>query len=115
MEMARYAIGCAERGDLPADCVSYVKANAERLDGQHLEMAIFLLDKIGSEAARHELVKYVGHPLKHIRLTVIGMLDRMTSVDYYTLAQVRQRFDSVTEKTERRAIKSVLEKAKVSS
>jgi len=111
MTMARYVMECAKRGDLPADCVSYVKANAERLDGQHLEMALFLLDKIGSEAARHELVNYLAHPLEHIRLTVIGMLDRMDSIDGYLAGKIRESIESATDAFGKRTLRSIYKRA----
>lgn len=104
LPLARYVINNAEGGNLPKDYMEYAKRNADRLDVQHLEMLIFILDKIGSDETRHEIAKYLGHPLEPIRLMVIGLFDKMDSLDDYSLSKIRERLASVASEFEKSAL-----------
>jgi hypothetical protein len=101
--LADYAL-TTSRESLPTGFVEYVRDNAARLDGQHLEMAILLLEKIGTDTARHEIANHLGHSLKHIRLTVIGLLDRIGRIDEHVRARVEERLHAVKDESEVRLL-----------
>ena len=92
LPLGMYAIETAKQGQLPPDCVQYVKSNADRWDGQHLEMGIFFLSKIDSTEAWHEIARHLDHPLKHIRYTVLGFINhQMTQIDACIIERLRSR------------------------
>lgn len=109
LQLGYYAIEVARQGQLPPDCVDYVKTNASRWDGQHLEMGLFFLSKMDSVEARHEIVRQVDHALKHIRLTVLGMINLMP-IDDFILGKLRSRLSADVEDFERRWIKDLYQK-----
>jgi len=111
MPMALYVIDCASTGNLPPDCVERVRTHAAGWDGPHLEMALSLLQRVDSDAARHEIVNFVGHPLQHIRLAVLGMLDGMEPIDEYMLGKVRERLPAATDGFERAILKKLEDQA----
>lgn len=111
MAMGRYAAQIVKEGELPADFFNYFKANANRWDGQHLEMAISLLRKIDSDAARHEMANYLNHSLKYIRLTVLIMIDQMPVIDNYILSKVQERMRAADDEFEMRMLKPIESKA----
>lgn len=111
MALGRYAVEISQHGELPENFFDYFKANAGRWDGQHLEMALSLLRKINTEAARHEIAVHLNHPQKHIQLTVLGFIDGFERKDEYVLSKVEQRFQTSTDSFERSWLKDIQTKA----
>lgn len=109
-KLSRYVLDTVESGDLPSDQVDYVRENANRLDGQHLEMALLLLKEDGSQTAVREIAKHVGHPLEHIRLTVIGILAQMETLDNDSLSIIENRLKAVRSAFERQGLERILRK-----
>ena len=89
--LGMYAVNLVKSGSLPPDCLNYFKANARRWDGQHLECGLYFLSKIGSTDANHEIANHIDHPLKHIRYTVLGMLNDMRPLDDYMFMKLCER------------------------
>jgi len=91
-----YGSKISKEGELPVDFIDYFKVNAGRWDGQHLEVALALLRTIDTDVAKHLIADYLNHPLKYIRLTVLGMVDQMNPVDDYILSRIHERLRSTT-------------------
>jgi hypothetical protein len=106
-----YAATLAKEGNLPPDCLNYFRKNSKRWDGQHLEMGLLFLSKIDSDEARHEIINHLEHPLKHIRLSVLGFMDQMNHFDDYALAKINERVPFVTGDFEKSWINEMHEKA----
>lgn len=111
--LGMYAVNLVKSGSLPPDCVNYFKANARRWDGQHLECGLYFLSKIDHTEAKHEIAKHVDHPLKHIRFTVLGMLDDMRPLDDYAYQKLSERLSAIVGEFEAEWIKSLHEKARL--
>lgn len=111
MQLGVYAVEIAKSGNLPPDCLDYVRRNARRWDGQHLEMGLLFLSKIDSDEARHEIIGHLGHPLKHIRLTVLAFLDGTNAFDTHMLSKIKERLSSVSDDFEKHWINRIHEKA----
>jgi hypothetical protein len=111
LKLGLYAVEVAKTGNLPSNCIDYFRSNAGRWDGQHLEMGLFFLSKLESDAARHEIAKHLDHPLKHIRFTVLMFLDRLQQPDHFVVGKLRERLWAETEDFESRWIKDVYDKA----
>jgi hypothetical protein len=110
LQLGSYAIEVAKHGNLPPNCIEYVKANAERWDGQHLEMGMFFLSKINSKEARRQIASYLDHPLKHIRYTALGLVEHMEHSDEFILSKLTERLAAKTDDFEKPWIKQVHEK-----
>lgn len=110
LQLGYYAIEVAKSGNLPPDCIEYVKTNAKRWDGQHLEMGIFFLSKINSNEAARQIATYLDHPLKHIRYTVLGLVQDMNQPDDFIFAKLTERLTAETDDFEKPWIKRVHEK-----
>lgn len=106
MKLGLYALEVAKNGQLPPNCLDYVKTNASRWDGQHLEMGLFFLSKLDSVDANHEIARHIDHPLQHIRYTVLMQLDRVP-VDDFILAKVRSRLEAETNDFEKNWIRDL--------
>jgi hypothetical protein len=92
-----YGAKISKEGELPVDFIDYFKVNTGRWDGQHLEVALALLRMIDTDVARHLIADYLNHPLKHIRLTVLGMVDQMNPIDDYILARIHEKLRSTAD------------------
>lgn len=107
MALGRYAVEISQHGELPENFFDYFKANAGHWDGQHLEMALSLLRKINTEAARHKIADHLNNPQKYIRLTVLGFIDGFECKDEYVLSKVEQRLQNSTDSFEQAWLKDI--------
>jgi hypothetical protein len=101
MPLAIYTLKLAKKGIYPPDCLNYFRQNTARWDGQHLEAGMMFPAEIKSEEAVHEIANLLGHALKHIRLTVLAMLDQIDSPDDYVLGKLKERLPTVTDDFEK--------------
>ena len=97
MELGRYAIDLAEGGHLPPNCVEYVRSNAARWNGQHLEMVTYFLWKTNTTEAWHLISIFASHPLKHIRYTILGLLEHHCPPDPFILSKLAERLSAETD------------------
>lgn len=111
MELGWYGVQIVNEGELPADFLQYFKANADRWDGQHLEVALALLRKIDSPEARHLIADYLNHPLKYIHLTVLVMLQNVNPIDDYIVTRIDERLRSSDDEFGRETLKRIRERA----
>lgn len=93
-----YAAGM-DLQNLPENYLEYFQANSARWDGQHLEAGLSLLGRLDSDAARHQIADFLGHPLDYIRLLVIRTLSRMP-MDLYIASKIDERLKSASDKAE---------------
>ena len=112
--LGMYAVNLAKSGNLPPDCLDYFRSNALRWDGQHLECGLLFLSKIDDQEAKHEIANHVGHSLRHIRFTVLGMLNDMRPLDDYMWQKLNERLSADVGEFEADWIKRLYEKAKLS-
>ena len=111
--LGTYAVNLVKSEHLPPDCVNYFKANARRWNGQHLECGLYFLSKIDDTEARHEIANHIDHALKHIRFTVLGMLDDMRPLDDYAFQKLSERLSAAVEEFEAEWIKRLHKKARL--
>jgi len=111
--LGMYAVNLVKSGSLPPDCVNYFKANAPRWDGQHLECGLYFLSKLDCTEAKHEIANHIDYSLKHIRFTVLGMLDDMRPLDDYTYKKLSERLSAKVGEFEADWIKRLHEKARL--
>jgi hypothetical protein len=111
MELGLYGAQIAKDGNLPEDFVIYFKANANRWDGQHLEVALSLLCKVDSTEAKHLIADYLNYPLKFICLTVLGMLQNLDPIDDYIVARIDEKLQSDEFEFGRKTLEQIRERA----
>jgi len=111
MALGRYVVEFSKEGELPVNFFDYFKSNVGRWDGQHLEMALSLLRKIDTNAAKHEIANHLIHPLKYIRLTTLSFIDQFDAIDGYVLSKIEESLQCATEEFELQWLKQLQKKA----
>ena len=86
--LAKYALPFLKGSVVDDDILPYFDRSASSMDLEHLEYAIALLGKTGSDAAYKRVANYIEHPNFSIRAVATGILASASTVDETTMSRV---------------------------
>jgi hypothetical protein len=81
LEASRYALSLAKEGLSELEVLPYFQENIAALDMPHLEVAVYLLAKVGTSRSWHMVSNYLDHPEFRIRFVATKMLRDITVSD----------------------------------
>lgn len=88
LEASAYALRLAKEGLEEADVLPYFQQKIATMDLPHLEVAVYLLAKVGTKPAWHVVANYLDHPDFRIRFVATKMMRDMDSVDAEAMGKV---------------------------
>lgn len=89
LQASGYALELVKKGIANGDfVVAYFKEHIATLDLPHLEVAIFLLAKIGTDDAWPMVADYINHPNFSVRFVAIKTIKAMTSVNEMIMKKI---------------------------
>ena len=71
--------------------LDYFRANVNRFDDHHLQIALWFLGTIGKTEAYHEIIKYIDYPAKPVRFVALKQITFLKDEDYDTVVLNRAR------------------------
>ena len=81
LEASDYALRLTKEELAGKDVVQYFQENLAEMDLPHLEVAVYLLSKIGTQPAWNMVADYLAHPAFRVRFVATKMIRDMTGVD----------------------------------
>lgn len=81
LELANYAVRLMQEGIAECDFLPYFQQNAKKMDLPHLELAVGILGKIGSDAAYRKVAEYLEHPDFNVRFVATKTIAYMKVAD----------------------------------
>jgi hypothetical protein len=81
LELANYAVRLMQESIAEADFLPYFQQKAGAMDPPHLEMAVGMLGKIGSDTAFRTVARYLEHPEFNVRFVATKTIAHMQAAD----------------------------------
>jgi HEAT repeat protein len=88
IELGMFVSHIVKQGEVDDSIMTYHRSHAAALDGQHIEMMIFLLGKLGTPVALNEVASFLDHPTKYIRYQAAQVIANAPSLDENAMAKV---------------------------
>jgi len=85
LEASDYSLRLAKKGIAEADVLPYFREKAAAMDLPHLEVAVFLLAKVGTSEAWITVADYLDHPDFNIRFVATKMMKEVVAVDEHVM------------------------------
>jgi len=87
-EASRYAMRLVQEGVTEEDLLEYFRQTIATLDLPHLEVVVFLLASVGTNAAWQMVGNYLDHPNFSIRFVAIKAIRNLVSLDETLMRRV---------------------------
>ena len=88
--LAKYTMPFLKGSVVDDDILPYFDRSATSMDLEHLEYAIALLGKTGSDAAYKRVADYIEHPNFSVRAVATGILASANSIDETMMCRVTE-------------------------
>lgn len=111
LPVANYTISAVRSGNIPSDFMDYFRMKSNEWDGQHLELGIYVLGKINSTEAIHEIANYITHPIDHVRSVAVQIVAGLNQIDSWVMAKVVEALARQSDAYAVGELRSVLTKA----
>jgi hypothetical protein len=89
-DLAEYTMGFLQERIAGDEILPYFDARASSMDMEHLESAIALLGRVGSDAAYNRVGDYLEHSNFSVRAVATGVLVKADAVDEVVMRRVTE-------------------------
>lgn len=87
-EAAKYAVDLGKGHITEDEFMPYFQQRAGSLDWPRLELAVYLLGRVGTNRAMHAIADYLGHPNINIRYVAINAVRSLPAIDELVMKKV---------------------------